>query len=91
MRIPIPPSVPRAPVDCMIQVGVALYGGRWQGSLAKIFNVGRPTVLQWLGGDVPPPADVDVRLADAARRQAAQYIEDADAIIRLAEILEARA
>ena len=88
-RLDIPGTLPPTPSHRLRAAGCSMYGGRWQSGLAKALKVDRSTIVRWNNGAVELPDDINERLAKAFRVRAAEMIEDAGKMVRLAVYLEA--
>ena len=89
MKLVIPATLPPQPIFRLVACGRALFGNRWQSSLAKAMEVDRRTIVRWVAAVVPTPDDLDERLAGACRRRAEQMKTDAGKMFALASYLEA--
>lgn len=64
-------------------VGVALFGERYQGRLAALLGVPQSRVSMMLSGDRPVPADIDTIILAGLRRHAGDLAKQAATVERL--------
>jgi len=71
------PQKPAMPPDKLAAVGRALYGDRWQTSLARDLNVTDRTMRRWLVGESPIPDGIEGELKQALIKRS----EEVDGLI----------